>query len=36
MTVSIKGVTVELNGTNYVISPILIWALEQFANASAI
>lgn len=29
MTVRIKGVTVELNGTNYVIPPIALGALEQ-------
>lgn len=29
MTVRIKGVTVELNGTHYVIPPITLGALEQ-------
>ncbi len=29
MTVRIKGVTVELSGTNYVIPPIALGALEQ-------
>lgn len=29
MTVRIKGVTVELNGTDYVIPPIALGALEQ-------
>lgn len=29
MTVRIKGVTIELNGTNYVIPPIALGALEQ-------
>ncbi|ENT1749522.1 hypothetical protein CAA71_002050, partial [Neisseria gonorrhoeae] len=29
MTVRIKGVTVELNGADYVIPPIALGALEQ-------
>ena len=32
MTVRIKGVTVELNGTEYVIPPIALGALEQLQN----
>ena len=32
MTVRIKGVTVELNGTEYVIPPIALGALEQSQN----
>ena len=32
MTVRIKGVTVELNGTNYVIPPIALGALEQLQS----
>ena len=32
MTVRIKGVTVELNGANYVIPPIALGALEQLQS----
>nr|DAT12065.1 MAG TPA: tail tube protein [Caudoviricetes sp.] len=32
MTVRIKGVTVELNGTEYVIPPIALGALEQLQS----
>ena len=32
MTVRIKGVTVELNGTNYVIPPIALWRAGAVAR----
>lgn len=35
MTVRIKGVTVELNGADYVIPPIALGALEQLQERIA-